>query len=79
MKYLITTARKLNGNETGMARYYPVPLYGRQMKKKKFIKHLPNNFATIIGKKQMKYLITTISALNQLLVITNLPSVNPDE
>ena len=27
----------------------------------------------------MKYLITTISALNQLLVITNLPPVNPDE
>ena len=27
----------------------------------------------------MKYLITTISALNQLLVIANLPPVNPDE
>ena len=27
----------------------------------------------------MKYRITTISALNQLFVITNLPTVNPDE
>ena len=33
---------------------------------------------TILAKK-MKYLITTISALNQLLFITTLPAVNPDE
>ena len=33
---------------------------------------------TILAKKK-KYLITTILALNQLLVITNLPPVNPDE
>ena len=33
---------------------------------------------TILAIK-MKYLITTISPLNQLLVIANLPAVNPDE
>ena len=62
--------RERNGNGTVL----PVPLYGRQMEK---ILTPTNNHN--IGKKQMKYLITTISALNQLIVITNLPSANPDE
>ena len=36
--------------------------------------------AIILGKnKEIQYLIMTIPALNQLLVIVNLPAVNPDE
>ena len=44
------------------------------------IQHITSNnhfsmrkITTILSKKQIKYLITAISALNQLLVIDNLP------
>ena len=83
--------RERNGNGTLL----PIPLYGRLMGTffrrllyiillEKVYNITSNNpFSlrkkTTILAKQMKYLITTISALNQLLVITNLPTVNPDE